>query len=132
MFSCRWHLVAFVTLPVFYIIQAGPHAGYTQTALIPWLNRYKGEYDFTRAPHVDMWISTDAAGTGLTKKAFLVDTGTCGIVVPMENIDIKSGRRLIEHSSGLVAARSSTSAGGLTAGFWFHHDDRANGSQGPS
>lgn len=40
-----------------------------------------------------MWISTDAVGTGLTKKALLVDTGTCGIVVPMENIDIKSGEK---------------------------------------
>jgi hypothetical protein len=56
------HLVALVVLPVSYIAQAGPHAGSTQTALIQWLDRVQGEYDFVSPPYVHMWISKDDTG----------------------------------------------------------------------
>jgi len=65
-FSLR-QLAALAVLFIPYLVQAGPYTDYTTTALIPWLGRTQGEFDFTTTPYVNMWISKDEAATeGLT------------------------------------------------------------------
>ncbi|KAL7755625.1 hypothetical protein ACKLNR_014152 [Fusarium oxysporum f. sp. zingiberi] len=131
-FHLRYQLAAVAALPLALIAQAGSHAGCRGSTLIPFLDRdARNEFHFSKRPEVYVKFSFGEEGPGpsVESKRFIVDTGTCGIVVSKEVVNFDEGEADILGYQWLSSSKILYVGWWVYRWVWFNHGHSDSTSQ---
>ncbi|KAH8645923.1 hypothetical protein BGZ61DRAFT_552217, partial [Ilyonectria robusta] len=109
------------SLYLFRLARAGPYAGSTVKALVPFAEAESMTTPFTSRYHVPIQLSTGPPGTRINTKVYrpFVDTGTTGIVLPAANMP---GFTVPTSTSAERGWQNLTSSKTLYGGWWIEKD----------